>query len=97
METYEIPDSVHARAFLMVYLPKEKILIQADVFSIRLQTNPLRPLPVASEIDLIDNLGRLQLNVENLLDEAYFPNANSNTNITPGSPRAVRLALMTRF
>jgi catecholate siderophore receptor len=40
---------------------------------------------------------RLQLNVENLLDEAYFPNSNSNTNITPGSPRAVRLALTTRF
>ena len=40
---------------------------------------------------------RLQLNIENLLDEAYFPNSNSNTNITPGSPRAVRFALTTRF
>ncbi len=40
---------------------------------------------------------RAQLNIENLLDAAYFLNAHNNTNITPGSPRAVRLALTTRF
>src|SRR6185436_15424844 len=40
---------------------------------------------------------RLQLNVENLLDTGYFINADSNTNISPGSPRAVRIALTTRF
>jgi catecholate siderophore receptor len=40
---------------------------------------------------------RLQVNVENLLDEAYFVSAHSNNNITPGSPRAVRVALTTRF
>ena len=36
---------------------------------------------------------RAQINIENLLDERYFPNAHNNTNITPGSPRAVRFAL----
>jgi catecholate siderophore receptor len=40
---------------------------------------------------------RLQLNVENLLDANYYLNADSNTNISPGSPVAVRVALMTRF
>ena len=40
---------------------------------------------------------RAQLNVENLLDRAYFASAHSNTNITPGSPRALRLGLTTRF
>lgn len=40
---------------------------------------------------------RLQVNVENLLDTAYYVNAHSNTNITPGSPRAVRFAVTTRF
>lgn len=34
-----------------------------------------------------------QLNVENLFDTGYYAAANSNTNITPGSPRAVRLSL----
>jgi len=40
---------------------------------------------------------RLQLNVENILDARYFLNADSNTNISPGSPRALRLALLTGF
>ena len=40
---------------------------------------------------------RVQLNVENLFDATYFLNADSNTNISPGSPRAVRLALVTGF
>jgi catecholate siderophore receptor len=40
---------------------------------------------------------RLQLNVENLLDKRYFVNADSNTNISPGSPRAVRLGLTATF
>jgi len=40
---------------------------------------------------------RLQLNVENLFDARYYLNADSNTNISPGSPVAVRVALTTRF
>jgi len=40
---------------------------------------------------------RAQLNIENLLDEDYFVSANSNTNITPGSPRAAHLTLMATF
>jgi len=40
---------------------------------------------------------RAQLNVENLADVDYFASANNNTNITPGSPRAARLALTARF
>lgn len=40
---------------------------------------------------------RLQANVENLTDRRYFVNAHSNTNITPGFPRAVRIGLTARF
>jgi catecholate siderophore receptor len=40
---------------------------------------------------------RLQANVENLLDRKYYVNADSNNNISPGSPRAVRLGLIARF
>jgi catecholate siderophore receptor len=43
-----------------------------------------------------DNL-RVQLNVENLLDEEYFVNAHSGTNIMPGSPRSVRLGVSAAF
>jgi len=40
---------------------------------------------------------RLQVNVENLLDKRYFVNADSNTNISAGYPRAVRAELTVRF
>lgn len=40
---------------------------------------------------------RLQANVENLFDRRYYVNAHSNTNITPGFPRAVRIGLTARF
>jgi catecholate siderophore receptor len=39
----------------------------------------------------------VQLNVENLLDKKYYVAAHSNDNITPGSPRAVRLGINARF
>lgn len=39
----------------------------------------------------------LQLNIENLLDKKYYASANSNNNITPGSPRGVRLGLNASF
>jgi catecholate siderophore receptor len=40
---------------------------------------------------------RMQLNVENLLDERYYPNAHSNNNITAGSPLAVRFGVTANF
>ncbi len=40
---------------------------------------------------------RLQANVENLFNKTYYINADSNTNISPGFPRAVRVALIARF
>jgi len=40
---------------------------------------------------------RLQANVENLFNRRYYINADSNTNISPGSPRALRVGLTTTF
>ena len=39
----------------------------------------------------------LQGNLENLLNQKYFVNADSNDNISPGSPRAVRFSLSWKF
>ena len=39
----------------------------------------------------------LQLNVENVLDEEYFPYAHTNNHITPGGPTTARVALNARF
>lgn len=40
---------------------------------------------------------RLQINVENLLDENYFPDAHSNTNISTGEPLNARFTISSRF
>ena len=40
---------------------------------------------------------RVQANVENLFDRTYYPTAHNNNNITPGSPRAVRVSVVTGF
>jgi len=40
---------------------------------------------------------RLQANVENVFDRRYYVNADSNTNISPGSPRALRVGLTAAF
>jgi catecholate siderophore receptor len=36
---------------------------------------------------------RAQLNVENVLDERYYPTSHGNNNIAPGAPRSVRFSL----
>jgi catecholate siderophore receptor len=40
---------------------------------------------------------RIQANLENAFDRKYFANADSNTNISPGSPRALRVGLSVEF
>jgi catecholate siderophore receptor len=40
---------------------------------------------------------RLQANVENLFDKRYYVNADSNTNISPGHLREIRIGLTARF
>jgi catecholate siderophore receptor len=59
-------------------------------------------LPGHTEVDaalflvLRDNL-RAQANLENLFNVDYYATAHSNNNITPGSPRALRVSLTTSF
>ena len=40
---------------------------------------------------------RAQVNVENLLNARYYTTAHSNNNISPGSPRAVRVSIVAGF
>jgi catecholate siderophore receptor len=40
---------------------------------------------------------RAQINVENIFGAKYYPTADGNNNITPGSPRAARFVLTTNF
>ncbi|MEQ8508880.1 MAG: TonB-dependent siderophore receptor [Rhodospirillaceae bacterium] len=50
----------------------------------------------AAYYDLSEDV-RLQLNIENLLDETYFPDAHSNDNITTGEPINARFSVNVKF
>jgi len=50
----------------------------------------------AAYLNLTHDL-RLQLNVDNVFDTRYFANADNNTNISPGSPRAARIGIVAKF
>lgn len=45
----------------------------------------------------ITEMVRLQANLENLFDNAYYATAHGNNNIMPGSARALRIGLVYRF
>ena len=67
IELYKIGDSIHTDTFLMAYLPKERLLIEADAYT------PLAPkaaapsTPNANNVNLIENIERLKLSVDRIL------------------------------
>ena len=75
------------------------VIHSSDMFT---STDNAVVLPSFTRVDgaVFANITRAvsaQINIENLLDENYYAFANGNNNITPGSPRAVRVSLTTRF
>lgn len=59
-------------------------------------------LPAFTRIDAaayyrINDAVELQLNIENLFDATYFPDAHNNNNISTGAPLNARLTLSARF
>jgi catecholate siderophore receptor len=75
------------------------VIYRDEIFT---STDNLVRLPGYTRVDagVFVNLSaklRAQLNVENLSNRRYYAFAHNNFNITPGSPRSVRVALTTRF
>jgi glyoxylase-like metal-dependent hydrolase (beta-lactamase superfamily II) len=67
IELRRIDDSVHNNTFLMVYLPKEKLLIQADAYTPLPPNAPPPALPNANNLNLIRNIEMQKLAVERIL------------------------------
>lgn len=67
VEIYDIADSVHAAGFMMVYLPAEKLLIQADAYTPGLP-NAAPPAQVnANNLNLVQNIDQRKLAVDRIL------------------------------
>jgi hypothetical protein len=57
----------HADGLLVGYLPKEKILVYADMFNLPPPDNPIPDPPVVGTMVFADNIDRLKLDVERIL------------------------------
>ena len=67
VEIHHVDDSHHSDTFLMVYLPKDRLLIEADSFT---PGPPNAPPPAQrnpNHTNLVDNLARLNLAVDRIL------------------------------
>jgi len=67
VELHRIKDTDHVDTFLMVYLPKERLLIQADAFTPGPPNGPVPNPPNAYHVNLVQNLARLNLQVDRIL------------------------------
>lgn len=67
VELHHVNDSHHSDTFLMVYLPKERLLIEADSFTPGAPNSPPPATPNPNHVNLVENLERLKLDVERIL------------------------------
>ena len=66
IDIHRITDSVHNDTFLLVHLPAEKILIEADAYTPLAPSSAVPATPNANNVNLIANIERLQLQVERI-------------------------------
>ncbi len=67
VEVFMIEDSVHAQGFMMVWLPKERLLIQADAYTPAAPNSPPPAQPNGNNVNLAQNIERMKLNVDRIL------------------------------
>jgi glyoxylase-like metal-dependent hydrolase (beta-lactamase superfamily II) len=72
IELYRLQASNHADGLLVAYLPKEKILVEADGFNPPAQANAAPPNPPnPNQVNLLENIDRLKLDVETIIPVHY--------------------------
>ena len=63
VQVHRIVGGPHSDSFLMVFLPEEKLLIEADAFTPAAPNTPPPAVANANNVNLVDNIERLKLNV----------------------------------
>ncbi len=72
IEIYRLLGSNHNNGLLIAYLPKEKILVEADAFNPPAQPNAPAVTPVpANTANLVQNIDRLKLDVDTIVPVHY--------------------------
>jgi glyoxylase-like metal-dependent hydrolase (beta-lactamase superfamily II) len=67
VEVFMVEDSTHAQGFMMVWLPRERLLIEADAYTPGAPNTPPPAQPDADNVNLVTNIERLKLNPERIL------------------------------
>lgn len=67
LELYHLRGNPHNDAILMAYLPKERLLIEVDVYAPPAGNAPLAPIPRSFAVNLYDNVQRLKLDVDKVV------------------------------
>ncbi len=77
IDLYHVQNSMHSDNMLMVYLPKQKVLIEADEFNV---LNPIPTAPVEKpnqyQVNLLANIERLHLDVDRIIP-IHLPNPDT--------------------
>lgn len=66
IEIHQISGNGHNDAFALVYLPKDKVLVEADAFTPTAQNAPLPTSVNPYTVNLYDNVKRLKLDVDQI-------------------------------
>jgi glyoxylase-like metal-dependent hydrolase (beta-lactamase superfamily II) len=67
VELHHIAGNAHDDGLLMAYLPRERLLVEADAFTPRPPNAPPPASPLNFTVNLVENLKRLGLGVDRLL------------------------------
>jgi hypothetical protein len=87
IELHHMKDILHHDGLLMVYLPKEKVLLEADAYNPAAQANAQPPAnPSPYNLALLANIDRLKLDVSRVIAVHY-----------PADNRTVTLAEVRRW
>lgn len=80
IELYRLLGSNHNEGLIVAYLPKEKILVEADAFNPPPQASAPPPAtPTANNMNLMDNITRLKLDVDTIIPIHYPPDGRKVT------------------
>jgi glyoxylase-like metal-dependent hydrolase (beta-lactamase superfamily II) len=67
VDVHYIEGGPHAQGFMMVWLPRERLLVEADAFTPGAPGSPAPNPPNANNVNLAQNIDRLRLNVDRIL------------------------------